>query len=60
MKLRLYFSNGALLWVIALTVMGLWYYVEGDLTEIGLGWGRVPYDLTAVLVGRARTRWATT
>lgn len=35
---------------MALTVMGVWYYTEGDLVEIGLAWGNIPYDLTAVLV----------
>lgn len=50
MKLRLYFSNGGLLWLMALTVMAVWYFTDGDLTRIGLGWGTVPYDLTAVLV----------
>lgn len=50
MKLRLYFSNGSLLWLMALLVMGVWYYSEGSLVGIGLGWGNVPYDLAAVLV----------
>lgn len=50
MKLRLYFSNGALLWILALLVMAVWSYTEGSLVGIGLGWGDVPYDLTAVLV----------
>jgi membrane protease YdiL (CAAX protease family) len=50
MKLRLYFGNGGLLWIIALTVIAAWYFADGDLTRIGLGWGESPYDLTAVLV----------
>lgn len=50
MKIRLYFSNGGLLWGMALTVMAVWYFTDGDLTKIGLGWGNVPYDLTAVLL----------
>lgn len=35
---------------MALTVMGVWYYSEGNLVDIGLGWGKVPYDTTAVWV----------
>lgn len=50
MKHRLYYGNGGLLWVIALVVMAVWYFTDGDLTRIGLGWGSTPYDLTAVLV----------
>lgn len=50
MKLRLYFSNSGLLWFMALLVMAVWQITDGDLTRIGLGWGNVPYDPTAVLL----------
>lgn len=50
MKVRLYYGNGLLLYgMAALVLLGCW--ISGrPLTEIGLGWGRQPYDLTAVLV----------
>ena len=50
MKHRLYYGNGALLWIMALVVLAVWYFTDGDLTRIGLGWGNTPYDLTAVLL----------
>lgn len=50
MKIRMYFLNGGFLWLLALLVMGVWYHTEGSLTGIGLGWGKMPYDLSAVLV----------
>jgi len=50
MKHRLYYANGGLLWVMALLVMLVWYFTDGDLRRIGLGWGTTPYDLSAVTV----------
>lgn len=50
MKISLYYSNGLLLYGMAAAVMATWWFTGRPLTEIGLGWGTVPYDLTAVLL----------
>ena len=49
MKTHLYYGNGIVLFSLAGIVMLCWYLTGRPLTEIGLGWGRAPYDLTAVL-----------
>ena len=50
MKTHLYYGNGGLLFAMAALVIGGWLLLGRPLTEIGLGWGQTPYDLTAVLV----------
>ena len=50
MKTHLYYGNGALLFGMAGLVLGAWYFTGRPYTDIGLGWGIAPYDLTAVLV----------
>lgn len=50
MKIGLYYSNGLMLYGMAAAVILTWLLTGRPLTEIGLGWGHVPYDLTAVLL----------
>ncbi len=50
MKTHLYYSNGGILFATAALVLIVWYFTGRPYTEIGLGWGELPYDLTAVLV----------
>ncbi len=50
MKIGLYYSNGLMLYGMATMVLLTWWLTGRPLTEIGLGWGHVPYDLTAVLL----------
>lgn len=50
MKIRLYYSNGALLYGLAGLVVAAYWLTGRPLSTIGLGWGRVPYDLTAVVL----------
>lgn len=50
MKVRLYYSNGILLYALAALVLLVSWWGDRPLTEVGLGWGRIPYDLTAVLL----------
>ncbi|TXF91445.1 CPBP family intramembrane metalloprotease [Neolewinella aurantiaca] len=50
MKVGLYYSNGLLLYGMAAAVVVTWLLTGRPLTEIGLGWGKLPYDLTAVLL----------
>jgi membrane protease YdiL (CAAX protease family) len=50
MKIGLYYSNGLLLYGMAGAVILIWWLTNRSLKEIGLGWGSVPYDLTAVLL----------
>ncbi|OAV45574.1 CPBP family intramembrane glutamic endopeptidase [Lewinella sp. 4G2] len=50
MKTHLYYSNGGLLFTMAALVLAGWWFAGRPLTEIGLGWGKQPYDLTAVIV----------
>ena len=50
MKTYLYYGNGGLLFSMAGLVLAVWYFTGRPYTEIGLGWGAFPYDLTAVLI----------
>ncbi len=50
MKVRLYYGNGLLLYGMAVLVLLVCWGNGRSLTEIGLGWGRLPYDLMAVLL----------
>ena len=50
MKTNLYYGNGGVLFGMAALVLGGWWFTGRPFTEIGLGWGETPYDLTAVLV----------
>ena len=50
MKISLYYSNGLMLYGMAGLVMLVYWFTGRSFTEIGLGWGKVPYDLTAVLL----------
>ena len=50
MKIGLYYSNGLLLYTMAAVVILNRWLTGRPLTEIGLGWGSVPYDLTAVVL----------
>ncbi|NJC25092.1 CPBP family intramembrane glutamic endopeptidase [Neolewinella antarctica] len=50
MKTHLYYGNGGLLFGLAALVLAAWYFTGRPFTELGLGWGDQPYDLTAVLV----------
>lgn len=50
MKISLYYGNGLLLYALALLVLLACWFSGRPLTQIGLGWGELPYDLTAVLL----------
>jgi membrane protease YdiL (CAAX protease family) len=50
MKIGLYYGNGLLLYGLAALVLIVCWITGRPLTEIGLGWGRQPYDLTAVML----------
>ena len=50
MKTHLYYGNGCLLFGMAAAVLAVWYFTGRPYTDLGLGWGDPPYDLTAVLV----------
>lgn len=50
MKARLYYGNGILLYGLAALVLIVSWLTGRPFTEIGLGWGNIPYDLTAVLL----------
>ncbi len=50
MKVRLYYGNGLLLYGLAALVLLVTWLAGRPFTELGLGWGRIPYDLTAVLL----------
>lgn len=50
MKTHLYYGNGGILFGMAAMVLGAWWFTGRPYTDIGMGWGELPYDLTAVLV----------
>ena len=50
MKIGLYYGNGLLLYAMALVVLLVYWFTGRSFTEVGLGWGQLPYDLTAVLL----------
>lgn len=50
MKVSLYYGNGILLYAMAALVLLVCWLTGRPLTDIGLGWGTLPYDLTAVLL----------
>lgn len=50
MKTRLYYGNGLLLFGMAAAVVLVSWLGGRPLAAIGLGWGEIPYDLTAVLL----------
>ena len=47
-KVRLYYGNGLLLLALALIVLVVWFLTGRPFTELGLGWGNMPYDPVAV------------
>ena len=47
-KVRLYYGNGLLLFLLAAVVLAAWALVGRPFTELGLGWGRTPYDPVAI------------
>lgn len=49
-KVRMYYANGSLLLLLALLVLTAWYFTGRPFTELGLGWGRTPYDPIAIIV----------
>lgn len=50
MKIGLYYGNGLLLYAMALVVLLVYAFTGRSLTAVGLGWGELPYDLTAILL----------
>ena len=50
MKTNLYYGNGGVLFGMAALVLAAWYFTGRPFTDIGLGWGDTPYDLTAVFI----------
>lgn len=48
LKIRMYYANGLLLLSLAVAVLVVWYLGGRPFTELGLGWGRHPYDPVAV------------
>ncbi len=48
LKIRLYYGNGTLLYSLAVMVLTVWYFSDRPFTGLGLGWGRMPYDIWAV------------
>lgn len=48
LKIRMYYANGVLLLSLAALVLVVWYFSGRPFTELGLGWGRTPYDPVAV------------
>lgn len=50
MKIRLYYGNGLLLYGMAVATIGVNFFAGRPLSALGLGYGYLPYDLTAVLV----------
>lgn len=49
-KVRLYYANGGLLLVLGLAVLAGWLATGRPFTELGLGWGRTPYDPFAIVI----------
>ncbi|WP_044103717.1 CPBP family intramembrane glutamic endopeptidase [Neolewinella persica] len=50
MKIQLYYGNGLLLYAMAAAVLLVTWLAGRPLKSVGLGWGDIPYDLTAVLL----------
>ena len=48
LKKHMYYANGGLLLSLGLMVLIVWYIAGRPFTELGLGWGRTPYDPVAV------------
>ena len=48
LKVRMYYANGLLLLSLAVLTLVVWYFAGRPLTELGLGWGRTPYDPAAI------------
>nr|WP_256534216.1 CPBP family intramembrane glutamic endopeptidase [Lewinella sp. JB7] len=46
----MYYGNGLLLLGLSVIVLIVWALNGRPLTELGLGWGRTPYDTAALLV----------
>ena len=44
----MYYGNGALLLSLAVMVLIVWYFTDQSFTELGLGWGKTPYDPVAI------------
>lgn len=44
LKIRLYYGNGLLLCCLALIVLVGWWLSNRAFTDLGLGWGEMPYD----------------
>lgn len=49
-KIRIYYANGILLLSLAAIVLLVWYFSGRSFADLGLGWGRMPYDITAVAI----------
>lgn len=50
LKVRMYYANGLLLLSLAVVVLIVWYLSGRSFAELGLGWGRQPYDVLAVSI----------
>lgn len=50
LKVRMYYGNGVLLLGLSVVVLIFWYFNGRPLTDLGLGWGRTPYEPVAILV----------
>ncbi|MGB3798238.1 MAG: CPBP family intramembrane glutamic endopeptidase [Lewinella sp.] len=50
LKVRMYYANGTLLLSLAALVLIVWYFTGRPYSELGLGWGNLPYDPVAVSI----------
>ena len=47
-RIRLYYGNGLFLYGLAALCLLAYWWQDRPLTELGLGWGRMPYDVFSV------------
>ena len=48
LKVRMYYANGILLLGLAVLTLVFWHFADRPFTDLGLGWGRTPYDPLAI------------
>ncbi len=48
LKVRMYYANGILLLGLAVLTLAVWHFAGRPFTDLGLGWGRTPYDPLAI------------
>ena len=50
LKVRMYYANGILLLGLAVLTLTFWHFTGRPFTDLGLGWGRTPYDPLAITI----------